>query len=116
AERGGRVVLATPPLEQTAIDDIVRQRVLEAVHELGIVSSREDEIQAVEILEVADHLVGGAPDHTAHERGAEAAPYHRPALQRELELICQPVNAGGEDGVDGSPHVDVAAAEPGFTG
>ena len=67
SERGGRVILATPALEQTAVDDILRQRVLEAVHEFGIVSSWEDEVQSVEILEITDHRVGGALDHAAHK-------------------------------------------------
>ena len=36
-------------------------------------------------------------------------------MQRELERIREPVNAGGDDVVDGSRHLDVAAAEPRFT-
>src|SRR5207247_9011387 len=113
--RGGVMVLAPPPLEETAVDDILGQRVLEAVHKLGIVRGREDEVQSVEILEIADHLLHGALAHAAPERGSKATPDHRSALQRELERICEPIDTGGDDVVDGRRYLDVAAPEPRFT-
>ena len=44
--RGGGVVLAPPTIEESPVHDVLRQRVLEAVHQLGILSSGEDEIEA----------------------------------------------------------------------
>src|SRR5262249_29889648 len=47
SERGGRVVLAAAALEEAAVDDVLRQRVLEAVHKFRVGSGGEDEVQSV---------------------------------------------------------------------
>lgn len=114
-ERGGGVVLAPPTIEETPVHDVLRERVLEAVHRLGILDGGEDKIEAVEVLEVLDDLIRGARDDTGDERGPEASPHHRSALQDELERVRQPVNARGDDVVDGGGHLDLGAAEARLT-
>jgi hypothetical protein len=58
------VILPPATFEETAVDDVLGQRVLEAVRQLGFVSRREDEIQAVETLEVLDHCPRSDRDDT----------------------------------------------------
>ncbi len=51
-ESGGGVEPPAAPREEARVDDVLGERVLEAVHELRIVCAREDEVNGMEVLQV----------------------------------------------------------------
>ena len=58
AEPGRRVVCSPPALQHGAVHHVLGQRVLEAVHQLGLLRAREDEVERMQVPQVSGHLVG----------------------------------------------------------
>ena len=70
----GRGMEAPPSaLEEARVHDFLRQRMLEAVHQLRILRTRKDEVAGMEVLEVARHLIVLGLTDVGHQRDAEAA-------------------------------------------
>src|SRR5206468_1470518 len=109
---GRRVVRPSSTLQHAAVDDVLSQRVLEAVHRFGLLSAREDEVEAVELAEMSSHLIGAALEDARDQRHSEPSPDDRRPLERLLEPLGQAVDAGCDDVVSGRRHRDVGAAEP----
>ena len=59
ATGGRRVMLASPALQHARVHHVLGQRVLEAVHQLGFLRAREDEVEAVELVETPGHPIRG---------------------------------------------------------
>ena len=110
-EPGRRVVSTSPALQHALIHDVLGQRVLEAVHQLGVLRAREDEVEGMQVPQVPGHLIGHGLEDARDQRNAEASPHHRRPLERLLERFRDAVDAGRDDVVDGRRHRHVGAAE-----
>ena len=111
AEPGRRVVLTSPALQHARVHDVLGQRVLEAVHQLGVLRTREDEVEGMQVPQVPGHLLGDDLEDARDQRNAEASPHHRRPLERLLERFRDAVDAGRDDVVDGRRDCHVGAAE-----
>jgi hypothetical protein len=86
--------------------------VLEAVYQLGVVRAREDEVDGMEILQVARHLIALGLTDVGHERNAEAAADHRGDLECPLGRVGHAVHPGGDDVADRRRHRHVGRPKP----
>src|SRR5262245_12997448 len=59
-----RVVGPSPTLEHAAVDDVLRQRVLEAVQRFGFGGTREDEVEVVKLLQMGGHVLWSTLENT----------------------------------------------------
>ena len=59
AVTGRRVIRSPPALQHSRVHHVLGQRVLEAVHQLGFLRAREDEVEAVELVETPGHPIRG---------------------------------------------------------
>jgi hypothetical protein len=50
------VVRASPTLQHAAVDHVLSQCVLEAVHRFGLLGAREDKVEPMELSQVSSHL------------------------------------------------------------
>src|SRR2546428_678116 len=112
ARRGGSALSVRARLEHAGVHDFLGQRVLEAEGRRRILPARKDEVEAVELSQVSIQLGPVEAEDARKQRHAEAAPHDRRALQRLLERLCQAVDAGRDDVLDGRGHRDTRAAEP----
>src|SRR5262249_26392569 len=92
--------------------DVLGERMLEAVHQLGFVCAREDKVEAMQIPEMSSYELVFDLEDARDQRDAEASPYHCRALERLLERIRDPVDAGRDDVVDGCRNCHVGTAQP----
>ncbi len=113
------VELLAPLQQQALVGDVVRERVLEHVHELRIERALEDEIEGAEL----PHAVGGV---LRERRGPlqqpqrELAPDHRGRLDRPLRILGQTIEPRhdhalhrvGDIHVRDRPREDVVAILP----
>ena len=77
-----RVMLAAAALQHARVHHVLRQRVLEAVHQLGVFSAREDEVQAVELPQASSDLALVDREHAPEQRRSEPSADHRCALKQ----------------------------------
>ena len=76
--------LTPPPLEHPGVHHVLRQRVFEAVHRLGLGDARKDKVEAVEIPQVTGSLFPRGLQHARNQRHPKAATDDRRALECSL--------------------------------
>ena len=112
AAPGGRVVLASAALQHARIHHVLGQRVLEAVHQLGFLCARKDEVEAMELPEMPGDSIRDDLEDAREQGHSKASPHDCRPLERVLERFREAVNAGRDDVVDGRRDRHVGAPEP----
>ena len=107
AHRG--VIHAPAALEQSAVDDFLGEGVLEAVEELV---EEEDEVEGLERPEALGHGRSVASSSRDSRATANWRPTTAAAWSVCLSGSCEPVDASGDDVVDGVGHPHVRLAQP----
>ena len=77
AVTGRRVVLTSPALQHARVHHVLGERVLEAVHQLGFLRAREDEVEGMQLPEVPGHLLRDDLEDARDQRNSEASSHHR---------------------------------------
>ncbi len=105
------VQLAASLQEDALVRDVVDQRVLEHVRQLGVVGLLVDELQAPQLAHQPRHPVahlGRALEQAQRELAAD----HGGDLDRALGVVAQPVDARREDALDAVRHRDRPRGRP----
>jgi len=89
------VQLAPDPQQERLVGRLLGQGVLEGVLQLGQAPTLPDQLQALQLLQVAVHLDARLDDAAQHPE-EEAAPDHRGGPQDVPHLGVQPVDARGD--------------------
>jgi hypothetical protein len=93
------VQVLAPLHEQRVVGDVLRERVLEHVRQLGVETSLVDQLERGQL---AEELLGALADlrEAIDEAPRELAADHRGELERPLRRLLQAVDARGDDVVD----------------
>ena len=92
--------------KQAVVGHLLGQGVLEDVFQLREEALFIDELQALEVEQVGFELLSHAGDGLQDAKG-ELPADHRGHLHDPLEVLLQPVHAGGDDPLDGVGHLDL---------
>ena len=107
-----RVEPPAAAFQHSVVRHLLRQRMLEGIQTLGTLGAQEDEVQVLQVPKATAHLIGGRLEKPGQQGDPEPTADHRRTLQRLLERIRQPVDAGRDDIVDRRRHRHIRPREP----